>query len=149
MIFHSSSVHKIVLIKSEKLTATARMAATIAHEINNPLEAVTNLAFLLDSDSSLQDPAKGYAKLLLSELSRVGDITRKTLAFYRDETRPGEVNVSELVRGVVDLHEAQLRERNVHVIRHFDDSAIVWGFNLELRQAVFKSPIERCGSHTG
>ncbi|HET9697377.1 MAG TPA: PAS domain S-box protein, partial [Terriglobales bacterium] len=76
------------LIQSEKLAATGRMAATIAHEINNPLEAVTNLAYLLVTDPSLNDKARHYAQMLLNEVSRASDITRQTLAFYRDTTGP-------------------------------------------------------------
>ena len=125
---------RTAVIASEKLAATARMAATIAHEINNPLEAVTNLAYLVEREPSLPDHIRGYAKLLLSELSRVGDITRKTLAFYREETHSAEVNVVELLQDILDLHEPQLRTLKVRATLRFEECATVWGYGLELRQ---------------
>jgi PAS domain S-box-containing protein len=125
---------QLALIESEKLVATARMAATIAHEINNPLESVTNLAYLLARHPSLDETARNYAEMMLSEVGRASDIARQTLAFYRDSSKPNEVNVAGLFDSLLDSHEPRLRERNIHVIREFDREATVWGFASELKQ---------------
>ena len=124
------------LIDSEKLAATARMAATIAHEINNPLESVTNLAYLLATDTTLSESAHKYAEMLLAEVSRASDIARQTLSFYRDNSTPGAVKISELVRNMLDVHGPRLEKRNVKVSVSLDDRARVWGLSSELRQVL-------------
>jgi PAS domain S-box-containing protein len=125
---------QMALIESEKLAATARMAATIAHEINNPLESVTNLAYLLSVDTSLSQTAHTYAELLLKEISRASDIARQTLSFYRDSSKPDEIKVANLLSEVLEVHEPKLTKRNIRVKRDLDESAVVWGFSSELRQ---------------
>jgi PAS domain S-box-containing protein len=122
------------LIESEKLAATGRMAAVIAHEINNPLEAVTNLGYLLSIHPSLDAEARNYAQLLLSEVERASDITRQTLAFYRDTTRPMDVHLSELIENLLDLHKNKLASQSISIVRELDREAIVRGYGAELRQ---------------
>src|SRR5579859_1896393 len=73
---------------TEKLAAAGRMAATVAHEINNPLEAVTNLVYLAKRDLTKSDRVAGYLELASRELDRVAHITRQTLGFYRDTSSP-------------------------------------------------------------
>ena len=124
------------LIESEKMAATARMAATIAHEINNPLESVTNLAYLLATDTSLNEAAHKYAEMLLAEVSRASDIARQTLSFYRDNSTPGTVPVAELVRNMLEVHAPRLAKRNVNVVVSLDDEAKVWGLSSEVRQVL-------------
>ena len=124
------------LIDSEKLAATARMAATIAHEINNPLESVTNLAYLLATDNSLSETAHKYAEMLLAEVSRASDIARQTLSFHRDNSTPGAVKVSELVRNMIEIHSPRLDKRRVKVVASLDYEARVWGLSSEFRQVL-------------
>src|SRR6202789_938163 len=80
-----------LLVQSEKLAATGRMAATIAHEINNPLESLLNLIFLARQDSGPEGKVYGYLLTVESELERVSHIARQTLGFYRDTGSPTEV----------------------------------------------------------
>jgi PAS domain S-box-containing protein len=124
------------LIESEKLAATGRMAAAIAHEINNPLEAVTNLAYLLTLDHSLNDSAKNYANIMLQEISRASEITRQTLAFYRDSSRPTEVNLSELVENVLSLNRPKALKKNIVVRTQFRTHECVMGYAGEIRQVI-------------
>ena len=70
------------LIEAEKLTAAGRMAATLAHEVNNPLQIMEGLAYLLTVEASLDDNARKYAKMLLTEVARASEVTRKLLAVY-------------------------------------------------------------------
>ena len=71
------------LRSTEKLAATGRLAATIAHEINNPLESITNLHFLLRSEESLSASGRRYLELAEREVERVAHLARQTLGFYR------------------------------------------------------------------
>ena len=77
------------LRKTEKLAATGRLAASIAHEINNPLEAITNLLYLLTSHSGLEDTALGYAQMAEHEVRRIAEITQQTLRFLPSIDPPG------------------------------------------------------------
>lgn len=86
------------LRRSEKLATAGRLAATIAHEINNPLEAVVNLLFLLSQDKSLPPSAQKLLSMADRELIRVSHIARQTLGFYRDSTRPTTFSVVRLRR---------------------------------------------------
>ncbi len=85
------------LRKTEKLAAAGRLAASIAHEINNPLEAVTNLLYLLRHQPSLDEEAIAYADMAQQEISRVAEMTQQTLRFYRQTTLPAVANVADLL----------------------------------------------------
>jgi PAS domain S-box-containing protein len=122
------------IIESEKLAATGRMAAAIAHEINNPLEAVTNLAYLLSTEPSLSDSGKKYAALLLDEISRVSDVAKRSLAFFRDTSRPREFDVRDLLNNVISLNQPLLDRKHISVIRGFAVPAIIFGSISEIRQ---------------
>lgn len=119
---------------SEKLAATGRLAASIAHEINNPLEAVTNLLFLLQSHPGLDNSARHYADLAQQELSRVGHITKHTLRFYRDSAAPSRVCLSELANEVLALYARRIEEEQIRVTRRFDVPGELTGLPGELRQ---------------
>jgi PAS domain S-box-containing protein len=122
------------LRNSERLAATGRLAASIAHEINNPLEAVTNLLYLLEQNKSLDDSARGYATMAQEEVSRVAHIARQTLGFYRDSTRIEAVQVSRLVDEVVGLFAAKVRTNEVDLRKELEADAPIDAFPGELRQ---------------
>ena len=106
------------LIKNEKLAAVGRLSASIAHELNNPLEAVTNLLFLIGHSSEI-DEVRRYARLAEQELGRVTQIATQTLRFYRHEVAPGPVQMADIVDSVLALFEGRLRRRNVKVIKRY------------------------------
>src|SRR5215471_4210743 len=81
------------LVRSEKLAAMGRLAGIIAHEINNPLEAISNALFLLREHPSLDNEARHFAALAEQELTRVAHITRQTLSFYRESQEPVSVSI--------------------------------------------------------
>ena len=122
------------LRKSEKLAATGRLAASVAHEINNPLEAVTNLIFLLKNHCHLEADARGYVEMAEHEVRRIAEITQQTLRFFRQPTRPGTMNVAELLNAVLDLYRGRVNSLNVHVERRFDASLELFCYSGELRQ---------------
>ncbi len=123
-----------VLRLNEKLAATGRLAATIAHEINNPLESVTNLIFLLQYHAGLDDTARQYVNTAASELARVVHIARQTLGFYRDTSAPVPVKLSGLLQDVLDLYSRKATNREIIVEPQFEFDAVVEGFPGELRQ---------------
>ena len=136
------------LIQREKMVAAGRMAATLAHEVNNPLESITNLAFLLSENKSLDDNARHYAQLLLHEVQRAGDITRQTLNFYRDSRITTEVNVVETIEHVLRSKRNKLAAKQITVITHFSGPRSVHGYAGELRQ-VFDNLIENAVDAVG
>src|SRR6201999_803907 len=101
------------LRQSEKLAATGRLAATIAHEINNPLEAVTNLIYLCKTDPSVPTPIQRLLDTADAELARVAQIAQQTLGFYRDTSQPAAINLTDLLSGVTDLFSRKLQARNL------------------------------------
>lgn len=122
------------LIQSERLAAIGRMAATIAHEVNNPLEAILNLAYLLVRHHSLDEEAKGYAQLLLEEVVRVGGITRQTLSFYRDSSREEGIMMADVTNSVLQLHGPVIDQKSISVEIGNRDPGCVWGRGGEFRQ---------------
>jgi signal transduction histidine kinase len=109
------------LLRSEKLATVGRMAATIAHEINNPLETITNAVFLASLDPALSPDTRQMLDLASSELERVAHITRQALGFYRGNAAPTQVDTRELVDGVLDLFAPKLRGKNITVERLYHD----------------------------
>jgi two-component system CheB/CheR fusion protein len=113
---------------SEKLAATGRLAASIAHEVNNPMASVTNLLYLLE--------AQRYAAIAQEEMARVSHITRQMLAFYRDSTLPVLVNFPELLDATVELYVRRVREKSINIERRFADVPALRAFPGEMRQVV-------------
>jgi signal transduction histidine kinase/HAMP domain-containing protein len=122
------------LRKTEKLAATGRLAASIAHEINNPLEAITNLLYLLSNHAELEEPARGYVEMAEHEVRRISEITQQTLRFYRQSTLPARANLSELLDSVLSLHQGRLRNLGITVERKYDPTIEIYCFAGELRQ---------------
>lgn len=121
------------LIRSEKLAAVGRMAATVAHEINNPLEAVTNLIWIIGRDPGIGVETRRNLDLADEELRRVAHIAKQTLAFYRDSSSPVTVDLQEILSGVIGLYSSRLNSREVlvqHNLRH----CTIRGYAGELRQ---------------
>ncbi len=108
------------LVQSEKLAAAGRMAATVAHEINNPLEAVLNLMFLARASCAPESETHGYLEIAEAELERVSHIARQTLGFYRDTGRPTEIVVDELLKNVLAVYRSKLNFRNIALRCQFE-----------------------------
>ncbi|PYY18785.1 MAG: hypothetical protein DMG60_07000 [Acidobacteria bacterium] len=122
------------LRKTEKLAATGRLAGTMAHEINNPLEAVTSLLFLIDKNSSLDEKAHEYTRMAISEVDRIGYIARQALGFYREAAAPVDVKIGDLVQSIVRLYAAAAQNKGVHIETQLETQATVPAFPGEMRQ---------------
>lgn len=124
-----------VLIQSEKLAATGRMAATIAHEINNPLDSVMNLVFLARTSSSI-NKARGYLQTAEKELERVAHIVRQTLGYYRETVAPVRVDVRELIEDVLSIYQRKLSANKISVDCRFDNHRPITANKGELVQVL-------------
>jgi PAS domain S-box-containing protein len=136
------------LRRTEKLAATGRLAASIAHEINNPLEAITNLLFLLRNFCQLEDPALNYVAMAEHEAHRIAEITQQTLRFYRQSTLPTRSKLSELLDSVLSLYQGRLNTLNIQVEREYDPEIDLFCFAGELRQ-VFANLVSNAIDATG
>jgi PAS domain S-box-containing protein len=122
------------LRETEKLAAMGRVAGIIAHEINNPLAAITNIFYLLRNHPSLDQDARRCADLAEQELQRVSHITRQTLSFYRESKQPITVLVPELLEDVLALQERALQASRINLRKEYLSTCTVQGFPVELRQ---------------
>ena len=122
------------LRQSEKLAAMGRVAGIIAHEINNPLEAITNAFYLLKNHSSLDEEAHYYAALAEQELQRVSHITRQTLSFYRESRQPITVSVPDLLDNVVELQQRAIATNHIVLEKKYLSQGVLRAFPGELRQ---------------
>ena len=125
-----------LLRKTEKLAAAARLAATVAHEINNPLEAVCNLIYLAKNKRGLAPDVLHDLTLAEHELDRVSHITRQTLGFYRESKSPDALDVPLLVESVLKLFSSKFKSKNIKVECELEQCPPVQGWSGELKQLV-------------
>jgi two-component system, NtrC family, sensor kinase len=122
------------LRKAESLAAMGRVAGIIAHEINNPLEAILNIFHLLRDHSSLDAEATEYARMAEHELLRVAHIVKHTLSFYRESQQPVPVSIPEVIDNVIELQARNMQIQGIRVERRYLMDATIQGFPGELRQ---------------
>jgi len=122
------------LRNAERLAAMGRVAGIIAHEINNPLEAITNTFYLLRDHPSLDDEARYFAKLGEEELMRVAHITRQTLGFYRESKLPVEIAIGTLIDEILELQVRRPEFKNIKLEKRYSTLGVIRGFPVELKQ---------------
>ncbi len=124
------------LIRSEKLASVGRMAAVLAHEINNPLETVMNILFLAQMSDQLPEPVREYLETADGELKRIAHITRQTLGFYRESSSQTTFRVEPLLDSVIDLLKAKVTSRQALVVKQCEPFLYMTAFEGELRQVL-------------
>jgi PAS domain S-box-containing protein len=124
------------LRNSEKLVATGRLAASIAHEINNPLEALTNLIFLARTAGGPNAKGEEFLTMAEEELRRAAHLTKQTLGFYRDNTFPTSFNVTKVIDDVLSLYAGRIEAKRVHVKKRYAGPAEMQGMIGEIRQVI-------------
>ena len=128
---------EMALRMTEKLALTGRMTSVIAHEINNPLESITNLLYLLGTHITDDAPAREYIRMAESELERISGITKQTLRWSREGNRVAESGyVSSLFRDVLRLFTGKIRNRQVTVTANLEDEVSYFGVVGQLQQVV-------------
>ena len=125
-----------MLRKSEKLAAAARLSATVAHEINNPLEAVGNLIYIAKASAGASPQVVQHLILAEQELERVAHITRQTLGFYRESNEPEPIDFPALIDSVLRLYSNKLHSKNISVEREFGDCPTLVGIAGEMKQVL-------------
>ena len=123
------------LVQSEKLAAVGRLAASISHEINNPLEAITNLLFLMKQEL-LPPQAESYLHLAEQELARVSQIAGQTLRFHRQATRARAISPAELLEPVLALYRGRLNNSNIQIRQENLDAQSIVCFEGDIRQVL-------------
>jgi signal transduction histidine kinase/CheY-like chemotaxis protein len=124
------------LRKSEQLAVAGRLAASIAHEINNPLEAVTNLLFLANMDSNITGNTRNLLDTADKELRRLSHIAARSLKFYRQHTAPVLSSLEELVESVLFFYETEINMRKIRLERRYRPAPLVLYHQGEFRQVV-------------
>jgi PAS domain S-box-containing protein len=122
------------LLRSEKLASLGRMAAAIAHEINNPLAAVMNLLFLASRTSRLPESTRRLLKAADAELRRIAHITRQSLGFYRETNAPGPTSVTAVLDSVLDLLKNRIKAKHAVVKKQWKGDVQITAVPGELRQ---------------
>ena len=123
------------LIQAEKIAATGRMAATIAHEINNPLEAVLNLLYLLRRQITT-DEGKTYLSTAEIELNRVAHIAKQTLGFYREHASATSASLSQLAEHALTVYSPRCSAFSISVERHLDSKTKITVRRGEMMQVI-------------
>ncbi len=121
------------LRSSERLTLAGRLSATIAHEIRNPLDTVSNLVYLLQHEQPSTTQAH-YLSMASEEILRMAQITSQLLTFHRESRSPVAVEVTEVLESVLALFAPQIKQNHIVVVKRFETDKSVRGFPGELRQ---------------
>ncbi|MGA7157126.1 MAG: ATP-binding protein [Acidobacteriaceae bacterium] len=126
---------ELALMQSEKLAIVGRLASSIAHEINNPLESVTNLLYLARNSDTL-DAARDYLDTAEIELRRASAITSQTLRFHRQASNPQELDIDGLIDTVFSIYQGRIANARIHVERRSRPHRLIHLFDGEIRQVL-------------
>ena len=122
------------LRKAERLAVAGRLAATLAHEINNPLEGVNNILYLLEHTPVWDESSLGLVRAAQEEVEKIRQITELTLGLHRQSIDPKEVSVSELLDNVLALYRRRIESFGIIVVRRYESNGFVFAVPAELRQ---------------
>jgi PAS domain S-box-containing protein len=123
------------LIRNERLAATGRLAATIAHEIKNPLDAMVNMLYLLQPLLS-NHRAKEYVQILENQIQAIGRIANQTLDAHRSSDRPSAFKISKLIADLLDFYRSNAMKRGISLSACSETEGPWFGFQGELRQVI-------------
>lgn len=135
---------------NERLVATGRIAHAIAHEINNPLEAITNLLYLLGTQQTNTKEASEYLSMAEAELARVSRIAKQILTFHRESATRVEVELAPMIEDVLALNNRRIMEKHLRVSTVCRAPLSIEGFPAQLRQVfsnIIRNAIDASSSH--
>jgi PAS domain S-box-containing protein len=119
---------------SERLAALGRLASSMAHEINNPLDSLANLLYLLEHQAGLDSAGREQVKLASEELERITQIARNMLGFHRMAATPVSIQLTDILDTVLVLYSGRLRAAGVEAIKRYDTPGSVVAQPVEMRQ---------------
>jgi PAS domain S-box-containing protein len=119
---------------SERLASVGRLAATVAHEINNPLEAVINFIYIAKQHPEASEEIKRYLNSADKELRRVAHITQQTLGFYRDDSQPIPLVIADVLQDVLTVYERKCQYKTLNVEQRIEPSLTLNAVQGELKQ---------------
>jgi len=122
------------LRRSERLAATGRLSASLAHEINNPLATLTDILFLLNSQEGLNDESRTMLQAAKKEVDRLAAIARETLAPHRVSGEPVRIKATDLIDASLESFHRQIEQANIKIERYYETDALVDVTPGELRQ---------------
>ncbi len=127
---------ELALHTSERLASVGRLAATVAHEINNPLEAITNYIYLAKHDPGLSEKSRGYLVAADRELVRVAHIAQQTLGFYRNSSKPTMLQIEKILEEILAIYERKLKSQRVTVKTDIEPDLKIVALEGELKQVL-------------
>ena len=133
---HDRKLAEAALVHAEKLAVTGRMAATIAHEINNPLATITNVAHLIGTTGPITGEQRELLAMLSDEVARVSNIVKSTLGLARQSMARSSIDPTELVESVLTLFQRRFEAKNVEVVKRYQAHESVNVVSSELRQVL-------------
>ncbi len=123
-----------VLRSTEKLAATGRLAASFGHEINNPLQTVGGVLYLLGQSTGLGEEERGHLATARAELEHVAHLTTSLLGFYRHSPAPADVKICEVLDNVLKLYSPAIRSGKFVIEKRYDSEDVIRGFPSEVTQ---------------
>lgn len=139
-----------LLRRAEKLSAAARLSAAMAHEINNPLEAVSNLIYLAKQAPEATTALTEQLTMAEHELARVAHITRQTLGFYRESGERAPLDLAAILDSTLPIYKSKLQAKSIQLQRNYETCPPVLGVAGELRQALanlVSNAVDAVGEH--
>lgn len=132
------------LLDARKLEEWNRMSALVTHEINNPLTAIQNYLFLIQSNPQASDEVKLMAEQAAEEVRRIGSIARSTLGFFRQGEHPEETDLQASARSVRSLLEPMVRQRGVEIVIEASGDCKLAAYAVEIRQVLLNLVRNAC-----
>ena len=138
------------LIRSEKLAVAGRMASSLAHEINNPLQGMMNLLTILSGSAGMSEQDRLHLSEANKLLSRIDYLTKQSLSFYRDSSSPIKMNVAEVLDSVLEFHSELIRKNDITIRKRYSVEGPVLAFPNEIQQVfatLFVNAIDSVDGH--
>jgi two-component system, chemotaxis family, CheB/CheR fusion protein len=123
-----------LLRESEEAAVTGRLAAALAHEINNPLEALANLVYLLGTENTSGNEARRYVSMARVEVDRIAHISKSLLGLYRGESDAEDLSVHKVVDDVLEVFAPKIESGKIHVVKRYKSDGAMHGSLTEIRQ---------------
>ena len=127
---------RATLRETERMAMVGRMMATIAHEINNPLEALNGLLYMILQDQQLSSPTRALVAASHVEVGRISEVVKRTLGLTRETPSPVNVSLRVVIEDLIKIYERRFESNAIQVITHYKDEGQIEGFPGELRQVV-------------